>query len=252
MVNIMVADDEQLERSVLIAILKKNSRVNEIIEAKNGKEALELNREFNPDIIIMDIKMPGINGIKALELIKKENPNREIVMLTAYDDFEFIHKVLVLGGSDYILKPIKPDKIIEIINNIIDKVENNRYRCNNENLKLKEERGLTKEFNHEEDIVEKAAKYIEENMDKVIKLEELASVCNLSPGYFSRLFKKQTGKTVITYINEKKVEKAKQLLKGSKEPIINISLDLGFDDCGYFIRVFKKITGLTPKAFREE
>nr|WP_206530436.1 response regulator [Clostridium perfringens] len=190
----MVADDEQLERRVLTSILKKNVRVKEIIEAKNGKEALELNREFNPDIIIMDIKMPGINGIKALELIKNENPNKEIIMLTAYDDFEFIHKVLVLGGSDYIIKPIKPDKLMEI----------------------------------------------------------LASICNLSPGYFSRVFKKETGKTVITYINEKKVERAKKLLKESKDPIINISLDLGFDDCGYFIRVFKKITGLTPKAFREE
>ena len=70
MFSIMVADDEQLERRVLTSILKKNVRVKEIIEAKNGKEALELNREFNPDIIIMDIKMPGINGIKALELIK--------------------------------------------------------------------------------------------------------------------------------------------------------------------------------------
>ena len=93
MFSIMVADDEQLERRVLTSILKKNVRVKEIIEAKNGKEALELNREFNPDIIIMDIKMPGINGIKALELIKNENPNKEIIMLTAYDDFEFIHKV---------------------------------------------------------------------------------------------------------------------------------------------------------------
>ncbi|WP_349406487.1 response regulator transcription factor, partial [Clostridium perfringens] len=90
MFSIMVADDEQLERRVLTSILKKNVRIKEIIEAKNGKEALELNRELNPDIIIMDIKMPGINGIKALELIKKENPNKEIIMLTAYDDFEFI------------------------------------------------------------------------------------------------------------------------------------------------------------------
>ncbi len=121
MFSIMVADDEQLERRVLTSILKKNVRVKEIIEAKNGKEALELNREFNPDIIIMDIKMPGINGIKALELIKNENPNKEIIMLTAYDDFEFIHKVLVLGGSDYIIKPIKPDKKYSIVKNIFNK-----------------------------------------------------------------------------------------------------------------------------------
>ncbi|GAA0118308.1 response regulator transcription factor [Clostridium perfringens] len=249
MVSIMVADDEQLERSVLIAILKKNLRVKEIIEAKNGKEALELNRELNPDIIIMDIKMPGINGIKALELIKKENPNKEIIMLTAYDDFEFIHKVLVLGGSDYILKPIKPDKIMEIVDNIIDKVENKRIELGDK--KHIDEKYSDSSLNNEEKIVDKVSKYIDDNMDKMLKLEELASICNLSPGYFSRIFKKETGKTVITYINEKKVERAKKLLKESKEPIINISLDLGFDDCGYFIRVFKKITGLTPKAFRE-
>ena len=250
MVSIMVADDEQLERSVLIAILKKNLRVKEIIEARNGKEALELNRELNPDIIIMDIKMPGINGIKALELIKKENPNKEIIMLTAYDDFEFIHKVLVLGGSDYILKPIKPDKIMEIVDNIIDKVENKRIELGDK--KHIDEKYSDSSLTNEEKIVDKVSKYIDDNMDKMLKLEELASICNLSPGYFSRIFKKETGKTVITYINEKKVERAKKLLKESKDPIINISLDLGFDDCGYFIRVFKKITGLTPKAFREE
>lgn len=250
MVSIMVADDEQLERSVLIAILKKNLRVKEIIEARNGKEALELNRELNPDIIIMDIKMPGINGIKALELIKKENPNKEIIMLTAYDDFEFIHKVLVLGGSDYILKPIKPDKIMEIVDNIIDKVENKRIELGDK--KYIDEKYSDSSLTNEEKIVDKVSKYIDDNMDKMLKLEELASICNLSPGYFSRVFKKETGKTVITYINEKKVERAKKLLKESKDPIINISLDLGFDDCGYFIRVFKKITGLTPKAFREE
>lgn len=249
MVSIMVADDEQLERSVLIAILKKNLRVKEIIEARNGKEALELNRELNPDIIIMDIKMPGINGIKALELIKKENPNKEIIMLTAYDDFEFIHKVLVLGGSDYILKPIKPDKIMEIVDNIIDKVEKKGIELGDK--KHIDEKYLDSSLTNEEKIVDKVSKYIDDNMDKMLKLEELASICNLSPGYFSRVFKKETGKTVITYINEKKVERAKKLLKESKEPIINISLDLGFDDCGYFIRVFKKITGLTPKAFRE-
>lgn len=250
MFSIMISDDEQLERKVLTSILKKNSRVKDIIEAKNGKEALELNREYNPDIIIMDIKMPGINGIKALELIKNENSDKEIIMLTAYDDFDFIHKVLVLGGSDYIIKPVKPDKLMEIVNNIMDKIENKALDLEDRNEEYY--KYLDRTLTNEENLIGKVNKYIEENMYKTIKLEELASLCNLSPGYFSKVFKKETGKTVITYINEKKIEKAKKLLKKSKEPIINISLDLGFDDCGYFIRVFKKITGITPKAFREE
>ena len=250
MFSIMISDDEQLERKVLTSILKKNSRVKDIIEAKNGKEALELNREYNPDIIIMDIKMPGINGIKALELIKNENSDKEIIMLTAYDDFDFIHKVLVLGGSDYIIKPVKPDKLMEIVNNIMDKIENKALDLEDRNEEYY--KYLDRTLTNEENLIGKVNNYIEENMYKTIKLEELASLCNLSPGYFSKVFKKETGKTVITYINEKKIEKAKKLLKKSKEPIINISLDLGFDDCGYFIRVFKKITGITPKAFREE
>ena len=156
----------------------------------------------------------------------------------------------MLGGSDYIIKPIKPDKLIEIVDNIMDKIENKNIELGVKNHS--EEKTLDRNLTNEEKIVDKVSKYIDDNMDKMLKLEELASICNLSPGYFSRVFKKETGKTVITYINEKKVERAKKLLKESKDPIINISLDLGFDDCGYFIRVFKKITGLTPKAFREE
>ena len=169
MFSIMVADDEQLERSVLTSILKKNGRVKEIIEARNGKEALELNREFNPDIIIMDIKMPGINGIKALELIKNENPNKEIIMLTAYDDFEFIHKVLVLGGSDYIIKPIKPEKLIEIVDNIMDKIENKNIELGVKSHS--DEKTLDRNLTNEEKIVDKVSKYIDDNMDKMLKLE---------------------------------------------------------------------------------
>ena len=250
MLKILLVDDEATEREGIEFLIKRYEFPLNIAKAVNGKEALELNREFNPDIIIMDIKMPGINGIKALELIKNENPNKEIIMLTAYDDFEFIHKVLVLGGSDYIIKPIKPDKLMEIVDNIMDKIENKNIELGVKSHS--DEKTLDRNLTNEEKIVDKVSKYIDDNMDKMLKLEELASICNLSPGYFSRVFKKETGKTVITYINEKKVERAKKLLKESKDPIINISLDLGFDDCGYFIRVFKKITGLTPKAFREE
>lgn len=243
MAKVLVVDDESLEREVLKSILSKNDKVSEIFTAKNGKEALEVNREEDLDLILMDVKMPGINGIKALELIRNEYPNRKVIMITAYDDFELIHKVLVLGGSDYILKPIKPEKINSVVNNIIDKnkINNDIESINQKSIE-----------SQREDSIVKAKKYIKENINKPLKLEEVAFYCNLSSGYFSRLFKNKTGKTVIAYISEQKINKAKKMLEDTEMPIINISLDLGFEDCGYFIRVFKKNTGITPKMYRNK
>ncbi|MDB8791025.1 helix-turn-helix transcriptional regulator [Romboutsia sp. 1001216sp1] len=82
-------------------------------------------------------------------------------------------------------------------------------------------------------------------------MDKISLVCNLSQCYFSKLFKKETGLNFINYLNSKKISKAKELLVSTDEPINNIAINLGFEDCGYFIRVFKKSENITPKKYRD-
>ncbi|NFS93699.1 response regulator [Clostridium botulinum] len=240
MLNIMIVDDEILERQALKMIINNSDSGRVVAEACNGREAIELDRKFNPDIIIIDVKMPGVDGIKASQIIKEQNKNKIIIMITAYDDFELVHKALLLGVNDYILKPIKPSELIDAINNIFV------------NLKINKDTYVEKSVNELKEVPIKAAiEYIQNNFDEKVSLEQMASICNLSPCYFSKVFKKAVGVNFVSYVNDTKINKAKELLENTDIPVLNVALDLGFDDCGYFIRVFKKSQGVTPKKYRE-
>lgn len=246
MFNIMIVDDEELERKALKVILKELKEVNIIAEACNGREAIEFDKKYNPDLIIMDVKMPGFDGCKAAEIIKANNKERIIIMVTAHDDFELVRKALVLGVNDYILKPVRPREIINVVNNIIV-----NYKINNEGANT-DNKSIIEEYKEEISPIDKALKYIDENFKDNINLNTIADKCNLSSCYFSKLFKREVGVNFSQYLKNKKIQHAKKLLKTTEIPILNIAIDLGFEDCGYFIRVFKNIEGITPKKYREK
>lgn len=94
--------------------------------------------------------------------------------------------------------------------------------------------------------------YIQENYHKQITLNEMAALCNISTSYYSKLFKKVIGEHFSNYINKIRIQQAKQLLSSTDIPILNLSLDLGFEECSYFIKVFKKMEGMTPSAYRNQ
>lgn len=239
MINVMIVDDEELERQALSVIMNRCENIKIIAQAKNGKEAIELDKRFNPEIIIMDSKMPGIDGIKASKIIKQQNTDKIVIMMV-YDDFELMHNSLILGINDYILKPIKPSDLINIIDKSIVNLKTNS--------KLQIER-YTKD---KKDLsINASIEYINNNLGKDVSLEKVASICNLSPCYFSKVFKKEVGINFISYVNDKKINRAKEILETTDIPITNIAIDLGFEDCGYFIRVFKKLQEVTPKKYRE-
>jgi len=123
MVKLMIVDDEYLSRFALRTLISKKLNDIEIVaEAENGRQAIELNRELRPQIIIMDIKMPGINGIDASMEIINEFPETCILILTAYDNFEFIKRALDIGVKGYILKPIKEAEVIEKLSKMLDQI----------------------------------------------------------------------------------------------------------------------------------
>ena len=106
MLKILIADDEKYERDSIVSLLEENFKDRlTITQAKNGREAIEISEQIRPEIVIMDIKMPGINGIKAIEEIRKSAANTYFIMLTAYDYFDFAIEAVKLNVKEYLLKP---------------------------------------------------------------------------------------------------------------------------------------------------
>lgn len=103
---------------------------------------------------------------------------------------------------------------------------------------------------HKNILLKPALAFIKEQTNQKIYLDEMAFLCNISPSYFSKIFKKETGHTFSSYVNKVKTTKAKELLETSTTSIVNISLALAYDDCGYFIKVFKKNFDMTPATYR--
>jgi YesN/AraC family two-component response regulator len=94
--------------------------------------------------------------------------------------------------------------------------------------------------------------YIERNLKKGISLEDVANHVNISTYYLSKIFKKEMGVNFITYVTDRKMDMAKEMLVNTDIPVLNIALDLAYNEANYFSKAFKKKTGLTPSEYREK
>jgi two-component system response regulator YesN len=139
MFKLLIADDEQLEREALRFIISKSiDSISDIEEAVNGRDAIVKAQSTNPDIIILDINMPGINGIEAAWKIRERDPSVCIVFLTAFHQFDYAHEAIKLGVEDYIVKPSSEQRIIEVIEKATARLlEKKVTRQKRENLELK-------------------------------------------------------------------------------------------------------------------
>lgn len=114
--KVLIADDHALVREGIAAFLKLCDDIEVVAEASDGLEAIQKASKFNPDVIIMDINMPRLGGLEATLEIKKINPDIKILVLTQYDDKEYISRFLKAGVSGYLLKKAVGSDLIAAIN----------------------------------------------------------------------------------------------------------------------------------------
>ncbi len=113
-ISVLVADDHEVVRTGLARLLK-DSDITIVAEAVNGPEAVARTMEFNPDVVLMDIRMPEGDGLAALENIRKEKPDIGIVMLSTYDNPTYVARSVALGATDYVLKDSSRDELVSAI-----------------------------------------------------------------------------------------------------------------------------------------
>ncbi|MBB6673731.1 response regulator [Cohnella nanjingensis] len=124
--KLLIVDDEQIEREGLEAILLRGCPDLVIAQAKNGKIAVRMAEEFAPDLVLMDVKMPGMSGLEAIEQIGRNHPDIKFVMVTAYDTFEYARQAIKLGVKDYLLKPSKASEIVATVGRVLRQIEEER------------------------------------------------------------------------------------------------------------------------------
>ncbi|WP_419954465.1 response regulator [Neobacillus niacini] len=127
MLKILIVDDEILERRALTKIINNSSEnVTVIGEAPNGRKAIEMAGEHKPDIIFMDIKMPGIDGVQAVKEIKRTEQNIRFIMVSAFNTFEYAKEVMQQGVKEYILKPSRKQDILESLQRVSSEISGER------------------------------------------------------------------------------------------------------------------------------
>ncbi len=113
-ISVLVADDHEVVRSGLAQLLA-DSEIEIVGEAENGEQAIEQTKVHNPDVVLMDIRMPEGDGLAALEKIRQEHPDVRIVMLSTYNNPTYVARSVALGAADYVLKDSPRETLIEAI-----------------------------------------------------------------------------------------------------------------------------------------
>jgi len=122
-INIAIADDEELFRKGIAFLLERESNFNLLFEAENGQDLLEKLEKVKqkPDIILMDLKMPKLNGVETTKIIHEESPEICIIALTSYSGKTFISNMISVGASSYLLKNSNPKVMVNTINEVYKK-----------------------------------------------------------------------------------------------------------------------------------
>lgn len=247
MYKIVVVEDEAIVRRGIIQSVDWSTIGCMVMgDAKDGESGIEIIRKVHPDIVISDISMPGISGIEMVQRLKDEGIEPKVIFLTAYDEFEYAHKAIQLKVCDYLLKPFKDGELENSVVNIIEELRP-AGQSGTDSL----ENALTLQNGDKSKYLSDAIAFIDENFSNPeISVDMVAEHVGISSGHLSRLFRKETEYTMMTYLIDRRMRKAKELLKDYSHKIYEVAELVGYRDITFFSATFKKYVGVTPSDYQ--
>lgn len=268
MFKVLIIDDEEVIREGLRSAIEWEEMCCKVVgEAEDGDEGLALINSLEPDIVLTDIRMPGLNGLEMICRINQLKHICKIIILTGFRDFEYAQEAVRLGAFRLLLKPTKKEELMKAIEEALKEIRrlkseqillknlqrkvNEQYGLNEGNI-LSEEYSLKDEKKNSTYLVNKALSYMKANYAEDLSLKNIADELYISTWYISKLLRKETGRTFIDILNEIRIQEAKKLLHEPKYKIYEVANRVGFTDVPYFTKLFKRIIGLTPMEFRNK
>ena len=239
--RVVLVDDEIMIREGFKRLFDWEAHDCQVVgEAADGMEALAQIDALRPDIVIMDINIPIMNGLKVIQLSRMKHPDTAFVIVSGYDDFSYCREALRLQITDYILKPVNYEEFGTCIDNLKISLFERRVSVEEEQAQ-QEERAITG-----------ITRYLQQHLAEDMSLTVLAEVFHLSPQYISQLFKNEIGVGFLAYLTNIRMETAKKLLLATSLSIAEVAEQSGYGDYRVFTKVFKKAEGITPSQYRRD
>ena len=117
-ITVLIADDHALLRTGVASVLSLNQKIKVVGEAENGKNAVEMALRLKPDVVLMDIGMPVLNGMEATDLLKRDAPGMKVLILSGHDDDRYVNRVVRSGANGYVLKNSSPEELFAAIETV--------------------------------------------------------------------------------------------------------------------------------------
>ncbi|PWB73925.1 MAG: ATPase [Anaerolineales bacterium] len=232
-VTILVVDNEPNTLDLHTRIVQSHSPYNRVLQARNGKSALEIMAEESIDLVLLDLQMPEMDGFEVLE---KMSSNERLWMIP----------VIVVTGQA--LTEAEMTRLSRGVASVLEKgLFNVEETVAHIRTALEGRRRLSGEAQR---LVRKAMAFIHENFSQPIARRDIAQHISIAEDYLTFCFRQELGTTPIKYLQRYRVNRARELLKTEQLSITEIARLVGFADSGYFSRIFHRETGMSPEAFR--
>ncbi|WP_302326250.1 response regulator transcription factor [Enterocloster lavalensis] len=252
---IIVEDEDIIRKGLVYSVPWAEMDCNVVGEAANGIEGLELIREQNPDIAVIDINMPVMDGFQMLEN-SYEQYNYAPIILSGYSDFEYAKRAIHYGVKGYLLKPLNMADMKEAVRLAKRECEIRGAWISHQKTKEDwESTSVLKDFQKqpvEDRLARRMLEYIFENYQQKIVMQDLVDHLNYSEAFLNRKFKDAVGTTFNDYLNRYRIQKALEMIREGELPIQDIAWKSGIGDYKYFRVVFRKYLGCSPKEYMKE
>ena len=230
MMRVLIADDEPLELEQLEWMIHRFDPLWEVRRASDGEEALKSIADEAFDLVLLDINMPGIDGLEVAAKTRERYPDLPIIMVTARTDFASTQQALRIGVTDYLGKPLIERELLEVLE------KHGRLRNRPKS-----------------NMIYKVQQLVQERFNQRISLVELAGEVHVHPAYLSRKFHEDAGIPLSDYINRYRLEQACEfLLHDPDRTIAEVAREVGFTSQHYFSTQFRRHTGQSSSQYREK
>lgn len=241
--KVVAADDEGYIREALKKLINWEKMDCDLIAVlEDGQELIECIEKESPDIVITDIQMPEVNGLDVCKYLYETRPETQVIILTAYSNFDYAKSAIKYSACEYVLKIAIMDELPEALGKATGKLLKLKKEVEKEEVIVPEQKTLLQQIEQ----------YVKQNYKSKISLEEIADELHVNRSYLSRFYKNKTGVNLFDEILKLRIESAKEYLLKTNMKTYEVSKAVGFEDAGYFSKMFKKITGVSPKDFRKQ